>query len=253
MGLLDNKVCVITGGAGSVGSATARRFVAEGAKLMLVDLREDDLDRVARELNSPNVTTITADVSVASQVEAFLDAICTKWGNIDVIFSNAGDPGHIAPLTEYPEDAFDRTMAIHVKGSFLVCKYGLPKMNDGGSLIITSSVAGVRGGAGINMAYAAAKHAQTGVMRTAARFAAVRGIRVNTVNPGPIDNAFQTGIENRMSTLTGIDMTEQFNQSVPLKRHARPDEIAASVLYLASNLSTYVTGTVHMVDGGIMG
>jgi NAD(P)-dependent dehydrogenase (short-subunit alcohol dehydrogenase family) len=125
-------------------------------------------------------------------------------------------------------------------------------MNDGGSIVITSSVSGVRGGNGVNMAYATAKHAQIGVMRVAAKALAARGIRVNTINPGPVDNEFQTGIEVEMGALLGINITEQLNQTVPLKRHARPDEIAGAVLYFASDLSTYVTGTVHMVDGGIM-
>ena len=102
------------------------------------------------------------------------------------------------------------------------------------------------------MAYVTAKHAQIGVMRVAAKALAARGIRVNTINPGPVDNEFQTGIEVEMGALLGVNITEQLNQTVPLKRHARPDEIAGSVLYLASDLSTYVTGTVHMVDGGIM-
>jgi len=252
MGLLANKVCVVTGAAGSVGLASVRRFLAEGARVMLVDLSGDNLKKTATDLNSDSIAFATADVSDAAQVKAFMDAAHAEWGKIDVVFSNAGDPGHIAAVTEYPEDAFDRTMAIHARGAFLACKYGLPLMNDGGSIIITSSVAGVRGGGGINMGYAAAKHAQIGVMRAVTRFCAARGIRVNTINPGPVDNEFQTGIEVRMGKLTGANVTEQLNQAIPLKRHARPDEIASAALYFASDLSTYVTGTVHMIDGGLM-
>lgn len=250
--LLDNKVCVITGGAGSIGLAAARRFVQEGAKVMLVDLRQEDLDRASATLAASPVTTFAADASDAAQVRASFEATVARWGLIDVLFSNAGNPGHNARLPEYPEDAFDRTMAIHAKGAFLACKYGVAHMNDGGSIIITSSVAGVRGGVGTNIAYVAAKHAQIGIMRAAARAAAPRGIRINTINPGPVDNEFQTGIENAMSDILGVNVTEQLNQTVPLKRHARPDEIVGAVLYLASDLSSYVTGTVHMVDGGLM-
>jgi NAD(P)-dependent dehydrogenase (short-subunit alcohol dehydrogenase family) len=252
MSLMKDKVCVVTGGAGSVGAACVRRFLAEGAKVMIVDRDEAALKRLAQELNSSSVLTHTGDVTDAGDVRAHLDATVAKWGPIDVIVSNAGNPGHIAAIIDYSEEAFDRTMTIHARGAFLACKYGLPKMRDGGSIVITSSVAGVRGGAGLNIAYAAAKHAQIGIMKAASRAAAPRSIRVNTVNPGPVDNAFQTGIEDGMSRLTGANVTEQLNQAIPLKRHARPDEIASVILYLASDLSTYVTGTVQLVDGGLM-
>jgi NAD(P)-dependent dehydrogenase (short-subunit alcohol dehydrogenase family) len=251
MGLLDNKICVITGGAGSVGLASARAFVREGGKVMLVDLREEDLKRAAGSLNSANVATRAADVSDAAQTRAYLQAAVDRFGGkIDVLFSNAGNPGQSAPLTEYPEDVFDRTMAVHVRGAFLACKYGLPLMNDGGSIIITSSLAGVRGSPN-NISYITAKHAQIGVMRSAARAAAARNIRVNSLNPGPIDNEFQTNIENAITQLTGVNATDLFNAQIPLKRHGRPDEIAGTVLYLASDLSTFVTGAIHMADGGM--
>lgn len=251
MGLLDNKTCIVTGGAGSVGLASARKFVAEGAKVMLVDLREADLKKAAASIGGPNVAFIAADVSDAAQVRAYIDATVKRFGKIDVLFSNAGNPGQSASLIEYPEDVFDRTLAVHARGAFLACKYGIPQMNDGGSIIITSSLAGVRGGAGGNISYITAKHAQIGVMRAAARWAAHRRIRVNTLNPGPIDNEFQTSIEVAISKLTGMNATEEFNKQIPLKRHGRPDEIAGTALYLASDLSSFVTGTVHMVDGGM--
>jgi NAD(P)-dependent dehydrogenase (short-subunit alcohol dehydrogenase family) len=252
MGLLENKVCVITGGGGSVGVATARRFITEGARVMLVDISAEALQRATRGLDGERIATFVGNVADAEAVRGYLAATRAKWGALDVLFSNAGDPGHIAPVIDYPEDAFDYTMTTHAKGAFLACKYGLANMNHGGSIIITSSLAGVRGGGGINMGYVAAKHAQIGIMRAAARFAAARGIRVNTINPGPVDNEFQTGIEVRMGAITGQNITQQLNQQIPLQRHARPDEIAGAVLYFASDLSTYVTGTVHMVDGGMM-
>lgn len=251
MGLLDNKVCVITGGAGSVGLASARAFLREGGKVMIVDLREADVARAAGELNSGNLATFAADVSDAAHTKAYLAAAVTKFGKIDVLFSNAGNPGQAAPLTEYPEDVFDKTLAIHVRGAFLACKYGLPLMNDGGSIIITSSLAGTRGGNGGNISYITAKHAQIGVMRSASRAAAPRNIRVNSLNPGPIDNEFQTNIENAITKMTGVNATDLFNAQIPLKRHGRPEEIANTALFLASSLSSFVTGAVIMVDGGM--
>ena len=251
MALLDGKICIVTGGAGSVGLASARAFVREGGKVMIVDLRDADVKRAVSEVSSPNAAGHAADVTEAAQVKGYIDATVAKWGKIDVLFSNAGNPGAAAPLTEYPEDVFDRTLAIHARGAFLACKYGLPLMNDGGSIIITSSLAGTRGGNGGNISYITAKHAQIGVMRAAARAAAPRKIRVNSLNPGPIDNEFQTNIERAITKMTGVDATELFNSQIPLKRHARPDEIANAVLYLASDMSSFVTGTVHMVDGGM--
>jgi NAD(P)-dependent dehydrogenase (short-subunit alcohol dehydrogenase family) len=251
MGLLDSKVCVITGGAGSVGLASAKAFAREGAKVMIVDLNPDEAARAAKEVSAPNIASCGADVSKAADVKAYIAATVEKWGKIDVLFSNAGNPGQAAPLTEYPEDVFDRTLAIHARGAFLACKYALPHMNDGGSIIITSSLAGTRGGNGGNISYITAKHAQIGVMRSAARAAAARNIRVNSLNPGPIDNEFQTNIENDITRMTGVNATELFNAQIPLKRHARPEEIANTALFLASPMSTFITGAVIMADGGM--
>src|SRR6187399_768001 len=160
MGLLDNKVCVITGGAGSVGLASAQLFLREGAKVMVVDLREEDVARAAKTLNSPNAATFVADVTKTADVKGYLDAAVKKFGKIDVLFSNAGNSGVVTPVTEYPDDIFDSVIAVHVRGAFLACKYGLPLMNDGGSIIITSSIVGLRGDGGGACAYVTAKHAQ---------------------------------------------------------------------------------------------
>jgi NAD(P)-dependent dehydrogenase (short-subunit alcohol dehydrogenase family) len=253
MGLLDNKVCVVTGGAGSLGLASARLFVSEGAKVMLVDLREGDLARAKTELGSTDVDTCAADVSKADAVRNYVDRTVAKFGKIDVLFSNAGNQGPVTPVTEYPEDVFDAIMAVHVRGAFLACKYGLPQMNDGGSIIITSSVVGAMGAPG-SVAYAAAKHAQVGIMRTVAKEAARRGIRVNTLHPGPIDNEFQARIDAGIGKFAGgVDGRKLLDSAIPLGRHARPEEIAGSALYLASGLSGFVTGSMVMADGGLRG
>jgi NAD(P)-dependent dehydrogenase (short-subunit alcohol dehydrogenase family) len=252
MPLLQDKVCVITGGAGSVGLASARLFLSEGAKVMLVDLREADLASRVNELASSGVDWVAADVSDAAATRTYMERSVSRFGPIDVLFSNAGNQGPITPVTEYPEDAFDAQIAVHVRGAFLACKYGLPRMNDGGSVIITSSVVGAMGAPGA-VAYVTAKHAQVGLMRTVAKEAARRRIRVNTLHPGPIDNAFQARIEENIGKMVGIDATKMLNDAIPLHRHAAPDEIARSALYLASDLSSFVTGSVLMVDGGLRG
>jgi NAD(P)-dependent dehydrogenase (short-subunit alcohol dehydrogenase family) len=250
--LLEKKVCVVSGAAGSIGIATVRLMLREGAKVMMLDLKGEELKRAAKDLPPEATMTAVCDVANASQVKAAFDATVERWGKLDVIFSNAGNQGSISALADASEDEFDLTLAIHARGAFLACKYGPPLMASGGSIIITSSVAGVRGGGGTNTAYVAAKHAQVGIMRSAARALAARNIRVNTINPGAVDNAFQTGIELQQSKILGINVTEQLNQAVPLKRHAHADEIAGAVLFLASDLSSYDTGHVLMVDGGLM-
>jgi len=253
MGLLDNKVCLITGGAGSLGLASAKKFVAEGAKVAIVDLHEADLSRARAELNSLNVETIAADVSKADATRNYIDRTVARFGKIDVLFSNAGNQGPIVPTTEYPEDVFDAVMAVHVRGSFLCCKYGIPQMNDGGSVIITSSVVGAMGAPGA-VAYVAAKHALVGMMRTLAKETARRNIRVNTLHPGPIDNEFQAKIDAGIGKLAGgVDGRKLLDGVIPLGRHARPEEIAGSALYLASDLSSFVTGSMVMADGGLRG
>jgi NAD(P)-dependent dehydrogenase (short-subunit alcohol dehydrogenase family) len=252
MPLLQDKVCVITGGAGSLGLASARLFLSEGAKVMLVDLDEAGLARAVADLASPDVDAVAADVSEAAATKAYVERAVARFGPIDVLFSNAGNQGPITPVIKYPEDAFDAQIAVHVRGAFLACKYGLPRMNDGGSVIITSSVVGAMGAPGA-VAYVTAKHAQVGLMRTVAKEAAARRIRVNTLHPGPIDNAFQTRIEENIGKMAGIDATKMLNDAIPLHRHADPEEIARSALYLASDLSSFVTGSVLMADGGLRG
>ena len=158
--------------------------------------------------------------------------------------------GVIRPVTDYPEEVFDQVMAVNVRASFLACKYGLPRMNDGSIIIITSSVVGVTSDAGI-CAYATSKHAVIGLMRTVAKEAAPRRIRVNVIAPGPIDNGFQKEIENGITAATGRDGTALLNGIIPLRRHARADEIARMVLFLASDQSSFSTGSVFMADGGM--
>jgi len=250
MGLLENHVCVITGGAGSIGAATARVFVREGARVMLVDLHEDALQRIAAEFASERVAWTVADVTQTADVRAYVERTVDRFGKIDVLFSNAGTVGAIAPIERFPEVEFDAVLAVHVKGAFLACKYGIPAMNDGGSIVITSSVAGVRADPG-PYGYITAKHAQVGLMRAVAKEVAPRRIRVNTIHPGPVSNAFQRDVERELTNVLQRDATEFFDERIPLGRHATPEEVANSVLYLASNLSSFTTGSTLMVDGGM--
>jgi NAD(P)-dependent dehydrogenase (short-subunit alcohol dehydrogenase family) len=250
MGRLSGKVAVITGGEGSVGMATARRFTEEGAGVVLIGIDEDGLRAGVAELGDAAASHVVADVTDSDQVAAAVRATVERHGGIDILFSNAGISGVIAPVADYPDDVFDRVLAVHVRGSFLVCKHALPAMRAGGSIIITSSVVGLTSAAGI-CAYATAKHAQVGLMRTLAHETAALGIRVNTIHPGPIDNEFQHAIEMAATGATRDEATEVFNGRIPLGRHADPDEIARVVLFLAGDESTFITGSTVAVDGGM--
>jgi NAD(P)-dependent dehydrogenase (short-subunit alcohol dehydrogenase family) len=250
---MQDKVCVITGGAGSIGLAAAKLLLAEGAKVMLVDLNDAALEQAVAQIGNDDAGRVAwsaADVSRAASVADFIAQTVDRWGNIDVLFSNAGNFGVVAPVTDYPDDVFDSVMAVHVKGAFLTAKHALPYMNDGGSIVITSSIVGVTGDAGV-CAYVTAKHAQVGLMRVLAKEAAARNIRVNTIHPGPVDNQFQLRVEQNLTGALGRNATEFFNQIIPLRRHARAEEVARSVLYLASDASSFTTGSLLMVDGGL--
>ena len=247
---LTDKVCVITGGAGSIGLATARLFMDHGARIMLADLDEASLAHAVSGWDRDRIAFEVTDVADSAQVKRLFEHTVERFGGVDVIFSNACNMGVICPLAEFPEDEFDQVLAVHVKGAFLCCKHGISVMRDGGSVIITSSVVGVRGDPGA-YAYITAKHAQVGLMRSVAKEVAARNIRVNTIHPGPIANEFQRRVEASLSPVMQRDAGAFFDQTIPLQRHGRPEEVARSVLYLASEQSSFVTGSLLMVDGGM--
>lgn len=254
MGLMDDRVCVVTGGAGSIGLASAKQLHAEGGSMMIVDFNEDMLASALAELGGEGdrVTAVRADVSSVEDTQAYVDAAVKKWGRIDVLFANAGLSGDNKPFAEFPIETFDAVIAVNLRGSFLACRTCLPHMGDGASIIITSSIMGVQANAN-TVAYASSKHAVIGMMRALAKEVAARNIRANVIAPGPIDNEFQTAIEDRMSAVIGIDATEMLNQRIPLRRHGKAEEIAQSVLFLASDMSSFSTGGVYMADGGMAG
>ena len=246
---LQGKAAVITGGEGSIGMATARALVAEGARVCLVGLVADELRAGAASLGDAARWAV-ADVTDSAGVKEAVAGAVEAFGRLDVVVSNAGISGVIAPVADYPEDVFDQVLAVHVRGSFLVCKHSLPYLERGASIVITSSVVGLTSDAGI-CAYATAKHAQVGLMRTLAKEAAPRGIRVNTIHPGPVDNEFQHRIEMAATGADSARAASIFEKLIPLARHAAPDEIARAMLFLASDESSFITGATLAVDGGM--
>ncbi|MCI3936302.1 SDR family oxidoreductase [Chryseobacterium aahli] len=247
---LNNKVAIITGGSGSIGKATAELFLQEGAKVLLVDLSEESLKSTVEELNNEHVKYCVADVSKVDDVKKYTKEAVKVFGKIDVFFNNAGIEGVVKPIIDYPDDIFDQVISVNVKGVWLGNKYVLPQMNDGGSIIMTSSVAGIVGFVGLG-AYVTSKHAVVGIMKTTALEAASRKIRVNSVHPSPVNNRMMRSIEEGSSSGHGDEVKKQFEAAIPLGRYAESSEIANLVLFLASDDSKFITGTTQIIDGGM--
>lgn len=252
MNRLKDKVVIITGGAGGIGLATAKLFLSEGSKVMLVDVNQQLLEKAVAELKNSKLSYCIADVSKAEDTKHYVEETLKVFGKIDVFFNNAGIEGCSKPLIDYPEAIFDKVIAINLKGVWLGCQYVLPKMEEGGSVMITSSVAGLKGFPGLG-AYVASKHGVIGIMRVAALESAARKIRVNSIHPGPVDNDMMRRIEKDISPENPEEVIKGFESTIPLKRYADSEEIAKLALFLASDESTYITGGVHVVDGGMLG
>ena len=252
MGRLDNKVAIITGGAGGIGLQAGRLFAQEGAKVLLVDLHEDALKEAVRTIGSDAVRYCAADVTQPDQTRRYIQAAVEQFGGVDILLANAGIEGEVKPITDYAIDTFDQVMAVNVRGVWLGLKYAAPEIakRGGGSIVITSSVAGVRGAAGMS-AYIASKHAVIGLMRTAALEMADRKIRVNTVNPAPVDTRMMRSLEKGFEPDDPGRAKEMVSAMVPLQRYADPVEVARIMLFLASDESSYCSGGVYMVDGGM--
>lgn len=247
---LENKVAIITGGSGQLGKTTAKLFLKEGAKVVLVDINKETLKNVSDSLNNPNLSYISADVTKAADVQSYVKHTLDTFGKIDIFYNNAGVEGAVKPIAEYPEDEFDKLFAVNVKGVWLGLKYVLPAMADGGSVINTSSVAGVIGMENLS-AYVASKHAVVGISRTAAYEVAKRGIRVNTIHPAPVDNRMMRSIEEGYSPGDAESMKKAFEAGIPLGRYAVNDDVANGVLFLASDESKFMTGAKLVIDGGM--
>lgn len=251
---LDGKIAIITGGSGTIGFTTAKKLAEQGAKIMLVDIDEDTLREKVDEAISDGfeMSYHVADVTDANDAKSYVDKTIEKYGKFELFFNNAGIEGELSPVEEYPEDEFDKVIAVNLKGVFLGMKYAIPKIEDGGSIVITSSIAGLMGIEEM-VAYTTSKHAVIGIMRTAALEVADRKVRVNTVHPGYVDSPMMREVEEGMDADNGGDIQEDLEQSVPLKRYAEPEDVANMVTFLFSDDSSYSTGSQFVTDGGVVG
>ncbi len=254
---LSEKVALITGGAGGIGQAAAKIFTGEGAKVVLVDRDEASLQSVVSSIGEDKASYVVADVTQPEQAEGYVKAAIERRGGVDIYLANAGIEGIVSPIPDYPFDMFDQVMAVNVRGVWLGLKYVIPAMRErgGGSIVITSSTAGIGGTAGMS-AYTTSKHAVIGMMRTAAIECAPMGIRVNTVNPAPIETRMMRSLEEmRVAAADDSEVTVErtkkaYSARIPLQRYGDPEEVAKLMLFLASDDSSYCTGGVYMVDGG---
>jgi NAD(P)-dependent dehydrogenase (short-subunit alcohol dehydrogenase family) len=251
----EGKVVVITGAAGGIGRAAAERFAEEGANVVAVDLAGSALDEVVSAAGSAgaNALAVPADVSRASDVERYVKAAKDRFGGIDAFFNNAGIEGWVGPTTQYPEDMFDKVIAVNLKGVFLGIKYVVPVMLErgGGAIVNTASVAGLSGTPSI-FAYGASKHAVVGMTKSAALEFGPRGIRTNAICPSPIETRMMRALERGINPDEPETVHQQMATQNPMGRYGEPAEVAAFVAFLCSPDASYLNGGIFPIDGGRM-
>ncbi len=253
MGRLDGKVVVITGGAGGIGKAAGKRFVEEGADVLLVDLDEASLAAACAEIGSNQVSYFVGDVTRAEDNHAMVQCATERYGGVDAFLANAGIEGDVASILDYDEARFEQVMNVNVKGPFLGLRAAVPALaaRGGGSIVITSSVAGVRGAPGV-APYVTSKHAVIGLMKSAALELAAQNIRVNTVNPSPVETRMMRSLEEGMAPGAAEEAKARMEDNIPLGRYAEPEDIANIMLFLISDDAKFINGAVYLADGGSM-
>ena len=252
MGKLSGKVAVVTGGVAGIGLATCKRFLEEGAKVLMVDLSQEALSKQVEEIGDSNLACFAADVSKEDQTKEYVKAAVDKFGAIDIYVGNAGILGPVAPITDYPTEMFEKVLDVNVKGVWLGIKYVLPhiRKQGKGSIILISSIAGIKGFPAVT-GYSASKHALKGIMRSVAIECAGTEIRVNTVHPGATQTHMIDLLEEGFGGGDQAVGRQALEAGTLINRYASPEEISKLILFLASDDASYSTGSIFMADGGM--
>lgn len=244
-GQFQDKVVVVTGGNSGIGLATAEAFLAEGAFVFITGRRQDALDAAVTKLGG-RVTAVQADISKLADIDKVYDAVQRKHDHIDVLFANAGG-GDFAPLGAITEEHFDRIFGANVKGVVFTVQKALPLMRDGGSIVLTSSITGIKGTPAFSV-YSATKAAVRNFARSWILDLKDRHIRVNVVSPGLTETP---GVNDLFGGgQSAEDVKTYLATQIPAGRIGQPSEIAKAVLFLASDAASFVNGTELFVDGG---
>lgn len=249
MALLTNKVAIITGASSGIGRAAAILFAREGASVVIGARREDKLNELAEEIKNAggSVRVLAGDVLSEEYSKALVDLAVAKFGKLDTAFNNAGTLGTLVPITELAREDWDLSINTNLTSAYLAAKHQIPAMleNNGGSTIFTSSVAGTTVALPTKSAYAAAKAGLIGLTKTLATEYGTNGIRFNAIVPGATETPMASQLDNAPEFIRFLEGIHA------LKRMAQPEEIASAALYLASDLSSFVTGSSLLVDGGV--
>lgn len=249
----EGKVVIVTGGGNGIGRAVCRGFSTRGGKVVVVDHDADSARKVADEIvnSGGKALAIAADVTNSADVAGYVETAIDAFGRIDCFHNNAGTAGAVAPIVDCKEDQFDAIMAVNVKGVYLGLRCVLPIMiqQKYGSIVNTCSIQGNVGAPNMSL-YVASKHAVLGLTRSAAGEVARHGVRVNAISPGPVDTRMIHSLESMISPDDPSSVAERYHASIPLGRYSTTEEIANSVLFLMSDLSSGTTGTQLVVDGG---
>ena len=246
MAKLDGKIALISGGTTGIGAETAKLFQAEGATVVVTGSSEASAAAAREAL--PGVEVLVSNAADVAATKALVDQVAARHGRIDVLFVNAGI-AVFAPISDVDEAFFDRQFNVNVKGAYFLLKHAAPHVPDGGSIILTASVAGAAGGLPGSTVYGATKAALRSFGRTLAKELSGRGVRVNTISPGPIDTPILD--KNGFTPAQKTDFLEGAKTRIPLARPGLPQEVAAAALYLAAD-ATFTTGAELFVDGGLI-
>ena len=240
------KVAVITGGNSGIGLATARSFASEGAKVAILGRDPTTLEAAVSELGDAAIGVV-GDVQNLQDIDRLYETVKQDFGSIDFLFVNAG-VAKMRPLEAVDEEHFDELFAVNVKGAFFTVQKALPLMNDGGAIVLNTSIANQTGNPTMSV-YSASKAALRSLARTLSAELVERGIRVNAVSPGPIETPIYGRLDLPPEALD--EMAASFTERVPLTRFGSPEEVANAVLFLSSPESSFVLGHELVVDGGM--